>query len=317
MFQRILVPLDGSPRAEMALTIAARLARGSGSTLVLCRVVGQPSALALYDVALPTVPPPETATLHAQAAVYLADVAQREIVRGLNTETVVTEGLVADELLAAVPRRGIDLLVICSHGHTEPTRWLLGSVAEKIARLSEAPVLVLREQGIPELERAAEQADALHPVRILIPLDGSPLAEAALIPALDLAMALAPRAAVALRLLCVLPPTGGQMDVMHSELVKRVNEYLERVASRLKKHAPAHVQLEVSWLVAFDTDIAATILRAAGQEMDAGNERAVSGDYHVIAMTTHGSGGKRPWSIGTVADRVLYATGLPLALVRP
>lgn len=317
MFRRILVPLDGSPRAELALTIAARLARGSGSTLVLYRVVGQPSALALYELAPPTVPQPETAALHAQAAAYLAAVAQREIVRGLDTEVVVTEGLVAEELLAAVPRHAIDLVVICSHGHTESTRWLLGSVAEKVARLSEAPVLVLREHGITALARAAEQADSHHPLRVLIPLDGSPLAEAALTPALDLATALTRQIPADLRLLCVLPPPDGQMDVMHGELVRRVNEYLDRVASRLKAHAPAQAQPEVAWSVAFESDIAAMILRMAGQEVEAGNGRPPSGDYHLIAMTTHGGGGKRPWSIGTVADRVLYATELPLLLVRP
>jgi nucleotide-binding universal stress UspA family protein len=337
MLRRILVPLDGSLRAERALPIAARLARGSGSTLVLCRMVGRPSELALYgSKGLEAVPSEVTPRLE-QATAYLAAVASSEIVAGCQTETVVADGLVAEEILAAISRRAIDLVVMCSHGHSEPTRWLLGSVAEKVARLSEAPVLVLREQGAGLLEQVAALASGSHPVRALVPLDGSPLAEAALQPTADVVAALSPQAPCTLHLMSVLPPDEQSQRPMHThesgeriargEVGGKLNAYLARVASRVKQSNPHQHPLEISWSVTYNTDVAATILRTVGQQIetevgledrDTHDENAVTpGDFHLICITTHGSGGKQPWSIGTVTDRVLCATELSLLLVRP
>ncbi|HLZ21400.1 MAG TPA: universal stress protein [Ktedonobacterales bacterium] len=327
MFRRILVPLDGSQHAERALPIAARIAHGANATLVLCRVVGRPSALALYETARPT-SSPGTALLHEQARAYLATVAGSPIVAGLRTETLALEGLVAEEILSVISRSVLDLVVICSHGHTEPTRWLLGSIAEKVARLSEAPVLVLREQNISELERVTEQNDPQHPLQVLVPLDGSPLAESALQPTVDLAAALTRHGHTALHLLSVLPPSGetdetpsaeagAGTNTAREELTQQVSAYLERVGARFQQHAPRQDQQAFSSSVMFDTDAATRILRSSGQDVDGAVATGMPGKCHMIAMTTHGSGGKRPWSIGTVANRVLYATELPMLLVRP
>lgn len=332
MLRRILVPLDGSLRAERALPIAARLALGSGSTLVLCRMVGRPSELALYGSKERDSVPSEIAPRLEQATAYLAAVAASEIVAGCQIETVVGKGLVAEEILATISGRAIDLVVMCSHGHSEPTRWLLGSVAAKIARLSEAPVLVLRERGVRLLEQAAALASGGQPLRALVPLDGSPLAEAVLQPTADLVMALALQAPCTMHLMSVLPPNDQSehpLDtrepgdrIAREEVASRLNAYLARVAARLRQSTPRQHQLEISWSVACDTDVAATILRTAGQQMemetDSNDENeATGGEFHLICMTTHGGGGKRPWSLGTVADRVLYASELPILLVRP
>ncbi len=107
---------------------------------------------------------------------------------GLARRTEVPVGLVSPSILTIAADKHADMIVICSHGYTGVIRWwMLGSVAAKIARFAQTPVLVLREGGsIPEERHPGEQ-----PLRILVPLDGSDYAKAALRPAALLAAALA------------------------------------------------------------------------------------------------------------------------------
>lgn len=325
MFRRILVPLDGSRRAEQALPIAARIARSSSGTIVLYRVVGRPSALALYGITTSDLSSPEAESLRDQAQAYLTAVSHNEALVGITIECAVSEGLVAEEILAAHAKHSSDLVVMCSHGHSEPSRWLLGSVAEKVARLSETPVLVLRERGIPALIQAAETATAQSPLRVLVPLDGSPLAEGAVQPACALALALTHEQHAAIHFLTVIPPGGPDVQsatpdtqrsqrAARAEIEGRIGEYLGRLAAQIGE-TTAHA-LEITSSVEFSADAATTILRVAGQQLES-DDVVTPIDCNVIALTTHGSGGKRPWSIGTVADRVLYATELPLLVIRP
>src|SRR6266576_5329505 len=97
-------------------------------------------------------------------------------------------GQPAVNILSAVDTRNIDLVVLCSHGYTGMTRWVLGSVAEKVARHARVPVLILREGGpLP----AGPHPDITRPLRALVALDGSAHAKAALEPPASLIAALA------------------------------------------------------------------------------------------------------------------------------
>jgi len=162
MFQHILVPLDGSQRAEQALPVAAQLARSSGGTLVVLRVV-------LYPVELRSSPADTDAYADSNAMLveenelefdlkeakdYLTHVVALDDLEGVGVQTEAIVGTPASTILSLAQGRAIDLVVMCSHGDTGFRRWRFGSVAQKVARHSPAPVLVLNAKGvIPEAEQ--------------------------------------------------------------------------------------------------------------------------------------------------------------------
>ncbi len=189
MFQRILVPLDGSMRAEQALPVAARIARANGSTVFLMQVV---SPIVDYSGGLSQVPFINGEIIESQIAdanEYLSTMAASDVLAGIETKTEVSFGQPAQFLLKAMQIYGIDLVVLCSHGRTGLSRWVLGSVAHALVHQSSVPVLVLREgQTLAHVERA------------LVSLDGSALSEVVLYPAAYLVAALAAPAEGALHL---------------------------------------------------------------------------------------------------------------------
>ena len=203
MFKRILVPLDGSGRAERALPIAARLARASGGSLILVRVASTVPASLPSASAKPLLIQTVGEADRQQAESYLRGMAESELLTGISVEIQVAVGLVAPSILSIAADKHVDMIVICSHGYTGVRRWwMVGSVAAKVARFAEVPVLVLREGGpVPEARHPGEP-----PLRILVPLDGSDAAKAALVPAAYLAATLAAPGQGALHLLHVVQP---------------------------------------------------------------------------------------------------------------
>jgi nucleotide-binding universal stress UspA family protein len=145
MFEWILVPLDGSARAEQAIPVAARLARSAGGNVTFLRVAGLPSAFVPYSSADPCTTQKIIDADVAEAKQYLEDVACLDALRGVQIETEVIVGTAAATILSIGESGHFDLLVLCSHGRSGVKRWLLGSVAEHVARYAPVPVLLLRE----------------------------------------------------------------------------------------------------------------------------------------------------------------------------
>jgi nucleotide-binding universal stress UspA family protein len=321
MFERILVPLDGSPRAEQALRVAARIARASGGSVMLLQVVSPPIDYAGGLTHTPLMMEQVIETELAISSGYLDRVARskdhgRELAE-IETTTKVMFGLPAQDILAMAELRSVDLIVMCSHGRTGFTRWVLGSVAQKITHHCPVPVLVLREGKLllPE-----SPPDTARHLTALVPLDGSPLAEAALVPAANLVAALAAPAPGALHLTQVVKQLSttadeGFVTQLNEEAVERAKAYLMSVKEHLQQ-ALKDRRLTISWSVALDSDAADAIIGTAEQrEQQEGAEG--SGGCDLIAMSTHGRGGLERWLIGSVTERVLNTTKLPLLVVRP
>ncbi|GIX48525.1 MAG: universal stress protein [Candidatus Tectimicrobiota bacterium] len=137
MYTKILVPLDGSEVAEVALPHAVALARTFGAELVLLRVAHAPFS-------------PGRDPLEAERAAveeseqYLAEAAQRLAAQGVPVRTVVRYGKAAEEILDHAATEGISLIVMATHGRSGVGRWLLGSTAEKVVRATSQPVLLVR-----------------------------------------------------------------------------------------------------------------------------------------------------------------------------
>ncbi len=316
MFRRMLVPLDGSGRAERAIPVAACLARTFGGSIVFLRVVTSPIEFAWEALESPMRMKEAFDAERASAADYLAHIAASDELSGVTTITDVLDGIPAQVILSAVSSQQADMMVMSSHGYTGFKRWALGSVAQKVVRSSPVPVLVLREGG-------AELPGGTRPVRILVALDGSSLAEAALAPAAYLSAALSPPAQGILHLVRVVPlPTRfeyGQNDRLAEARrlgMAEAKVYLQTVEQRLQAGDLASLKLRVTSSVLVDTDVAAGLIGTAEntQEMD---EMGAFNDCDAIAMTTHGRSGLERWVLGSVAERVLGATRLPLLIARP
>jgi nucleotide-binding universal stress UspA family protein len=142
MYRRLLVPLDGSSLAEEALPHALNLARRFGSELVLLRVIISPYAIVAPDLVLAGTDPnlPE---LNQQAHQYLDSVAT-QLSGAASARTIVCEGPVAEAILEHAAALDVDLIIMSTHGRGGVSRWVYGSVAERVLQGSACPVLLIR-----------------------------------------------------------------------------------------------------------------------------------------------------------------------------
>jgi nucleotide-binding universal stress UspA family protein len=319
MFKRIIVPLDGSGRAERALPAAAWLARAGNGTIFLVRV------LDTGPETLPTAPARpqlvqaggETDRLVAES--YLEGIASSEMLGDLSVQTEVPLGLVSPSILSLADMKHADIIVMCSHGFSGVKNWMLGSVAAKVARFSQVPVLILREGG-PVLQ---EQYSNEQPLRVLVPLDGSDNARAAIVPAAQLAAALATPTRAVLHLFHVVRPVhemsiaSRRHHTAHQPQadMNMAKEYLDAIARQLHDSAEEYgltgLNVVFTTSVASGDDIAHSIISTAENKGD-----GTFGGYDIVALTTQGYGGPQRW-VGSITERVLDRSRLPLLVVRP
>jgi len=250
------------------------------------------------------------ATEQTKATTYLTRLVTSDQFAGISPTTNVVFGRPAPEILACVDQQASNLIILCSHGRTGFLRWVLGSVAQRVIHHSPVPVLVVHEEGSTT---PALHADAAHPFCVTVALDGSLLAETALLPAAHLAAALAQPAQGVVHLLNVVKPS---MFAAHSAIpsqhdtedVERVQAYLQSVRERLLTET-SNLHLQVTWSVMPAQDVAETIVTGAE---GTGENRS-----DVIALATHGYGGIERWVMGSVTERVIGASTVPVLVVRP
>ena len=145
MYKSILVPLDGSNLAEAILPEIEKMAASMRARIILLRVC----RAHVFPGKDPTKAEVEVIR---EAEKYLNEIAKQLTTKGLDAEIHVRYGDVADEILSHSKRNEIDLISMSTHGRSGLGRWLLGSVAEKIVRHSEKPVLLLRAKARAESE---------------------------------------------------------------------------------------------------------------------------------------------------------------------
>lgn len=328
MFQRILVPLDGSSGAERALPVAANLARQARGSLVLLHVVPElhVSSNSRADSSLLNEKDDRDAEIRrietleqamTEAASYLAllPTMYAKDLAGLPVEMDIAFGAPAPAFSSTAHLEQVDLVVVCSHKEAALGRWGLESVARQVMRQSSVPVLILNEyeQEMPVL-------DGAHPLRVLVPLDGSLFAEAALNPALQL---LAQGAGTGQRELCLLhvvdllagDGTGEEETHMSPFASRQARQsalhYLQAVAARLQRDSAGRSAVRITCLVTSGVDIARAILQ---QERAGDSEHA---PVSLIALATHGREGVQRQSLGSIAERLSDITTTPLLTVCP
>ncbi|HSJ10113.1 MAG TPA: universal stress protein [Longimicrobiales bacterium] len=301
MIRDILVPLDGSVFSEHALPRAVDLARRSGATLHIVQVheppvvVDGPESVPYFDEAF-------DASLRAQEQEYLRSMSLRCVDHGISPRTELLGGSVAVALATYAAEAGIDQIVMTTHGRGGISRLWLGSVADALVRRSTAPLLLVRPRGGP-----VDWNSPRTTAHVLVPLDGSPLSESVL-PAATALGSLTGAHFTLMRVVMPVPFIAGPAHippVFSDEGVTQSRAdallYLERVAARLR--VDGHT---VDTTATIHTSPALAIL-----------DRAASVAADVIAMATRGRGGWSRVALGSVADKVMRGTSMPVLLLRP
>ncbi|MGO8988489.1 MAG: universal stress protein [bacterium] len=141
MYKKILVPLDGSELAEEVLDHAEKLAETFDAEVILLQVV---AFMPIYGAPELVVPFVVDEKQQEAAEKYLAHLAEELKKSGLKVTTKVKVGMqVAAEIIDFAKESGVDLIVMCTHGRSGITRWVLGSVAHKVLTRAETPILLV------------------------------------------------------------------------------------------------------------------------------------------------------------------------------
>lgn len=324
----ILVPLDGSQFGEYALPHALGLARRAGARLELAHAR---EPVGLWDVPAFRTPEDEDRRATERTLAYLADAARRvraavpsvevtttllrwSAVDALHERSDVTRpdfvyltttllrGSVADALCEYAAKFRPDLMVLTTHGRGPLSRFWFGGVATDLVQRAPAPLLLVRpKEGPPDL------ASDTVPRRILIPLDGSPFGEQ-IIP---LAVTVGALAGAEYLLLRVVPPVptgtgdgpaepGAASRTAADQLRAEASGYLTGLTARVPglRAAAAHVAADWPPAVAILAD-------------------AEAGGADLIALETRGRGGLVRLLLGSVADKVVRGSTVPVLLRRP
>jgi nucleotide-binding universal stress UspA family protein len=286
MLQQILVPLDGSREAESVLPYLRDLAPRFDSRVYLLGVgIGS-----------------KTRRLNRLLEDYISRTVLSLHGDNIKAEPVVLYGIAADKILDFIVQKEADLIIMATHGRSGITRWWMGSVAEKVISETPAPVLLVRSRR----RKKTKTASKLHFLnRILAPLDGSDIGQAAL-PYIE-TLATEARALVSL-LQIVSPPGTVEASLLGGpdwrKFVKAMQnageDYLKGVAEKFNKKG-IKAEYEV----------------VSGDPADKIVEYAEDNKISLIAMSTHGRTGLARWVLGSVADKVLHGATMPILLVRP
>ena len=145
MYKRILVPLDGSVLAEAAMEHAQDLAQRFQAEVILLRVLVSPYAVVAPDMVLSGYDA-NLEEYSAQAQQYLKRMAAQIEEEGVSITTVVCEGPVAEAILEHAVALDVDLIVMSTHGRGGVSRWVYGSIADRILQAASCPVLVIRSK---------------------------------------------------------------------------------------------------------------------------------------------------------------------------
>jgi nucleotide-binding universal stress UspA family protein len=228
---------------------------------------------------------------------------------GLAVSAALVDGPIAATLLRQTQATGAGLVVMTTHGRGSLSRLWLGSVADRMVRQTTVPLLLVRPR-----EEEAEPVLHAGPPHFLIPLDGSPLAEQVLGPAVSLGQPLGAR----YTLLQVISPVDrlvseGTGCYLPGEVV--VQE-LKRLEGTMRAHAEDYLGRITKDLCARSLAVEARVVSQEEPAVAIG-EFAQANAVGIIALATHGRGGFARLFLGSVADKVLRSSAIPLLVCRP
>jgi len=287
MYSKILVPLDGSKTAEAVLPYSKFLAETLHLPVQLVHAIDPQSAAPVLQAKR------EMEYLQGAAASYLDSV---------QTECVVKSGAPAEIILDTANLDPGAVIAMATHGQSGGQRWLLGQVAQKVLQAAKNPLVLIRPND------ANKAASAGHFRTIIVPLDGSHLAEQVLPHVVFLARQL--QTAVTLIRTYTLPTAGyfmaagiahPDMAALGEKIKQEAGGYLEAKAAELKVQGLAKISSHI-----VEGHGPEEIIELARRNADS-----------LIALASHGRSGFGRWVLGSVAERVVSYAGTPVLVIRP
>jgi len=289
MIKNILVPLDRSELGEQALPIATMLASQTEALVTVAAVV-VPNEYWSGD----RNPAIWQQAEEAAALRYLEKIEEDLLANGVAAHSRVAWGPAAATLSRFADEEDADLIVMSTHGRAGFSRWVMGSVADKLLHITARPILLVHTTDDATLRRPPRLE------RILVPLDGSAHSESVLPFVENLASQLGASLVLQQAVLPVtlfageyIPPTESLQEPAAS-----AHEYLGRIAAR-----------ERSLGIATDVEV------DVGATADAILHAAERTGADIIALSTHGRSGPMRWVLGSVADAVVRHSPLPVLVV--
>ena len=305
MYTKIMIPLDGSRCSEMILPYARRLARSMGLSVELFHAIDQKSVVEYIDPAHGRYMETVETELQQRAQQYLHTTAAEQLTE-LTVECSVDLGLPENAIVTRAEQRNGTLIAMATRGHSGIKRWFLGSVADKVLQATKNPLLLVKAIGN---ERISHEGKIRS---LLVPVDGSELAE------------------------CILPHAAAVAKAMNLpiELIRAYSLFIgaavhppydvgslplsadDRIVESVKKEAEEYLAIKESQLHAWGINKVArfSILADAAEQII---ETAQKTPLSLIVMSTHGRSGIGRWVLGSVAGRVIRQSGEPVLVVRP
>jgi len=277
MYTKVVVPLDGSPLAEVALPYAEEIAAKMGSDMVLLTVLPSESG--------------EEYKNHLTYSKKIMDATRLQVEKyrsnsnghSFKISTATRTGNPAEGILDFAEKGYPSLIVMATHGRSGLSRWSVGSVADKVVRAtSRQPLLLIRAKGSHADVRAKRILK-----KALVPLDGSVMSEAVLPFICEIARSI-------------------QMEITLLQIIPRTNRSFHNAETYLKDWC--HRLAEDGITAGYQVKIGA----AADQIIDYAGDTASD----LVAMSTHGQTAINLWSLGSVAQKVLLGGDSPLLLIK-
>ena len=292
MYERILVPLDGSPLAEQVLAYVSVLGKAFGSSVTLFRT---------FDPVPEEMSDPDHGVYIDRLAEafrnttleYLGRVKSSMTELGDAVSTSAHEGDAASLIVNEAAKDPNTLIVMSTHGRSGITRWVLGSVTDKVLRAAANSLMIIRarpQEGFTAglvATRSERWSTSVQIDTLVVPVDGSPMAEEVLPHVTAISKAVGAKVS----LVRVAPSPDGQAEA---------REYLSQLGERLRQEGVTSVEEHV----------------LNGEPAGALLDMLESSPHAMVTMTTRGRSGLERWVLGSVTDRIVRHSGTPVLVVR-
>jgi nucleotide-binding universal stress UspA family protein len=296
MFQRILLPLDGSVLAECVLPHAAALARAYDSELFLLRVQDSSAAITRPR----PVDPLDWQIRKAEAETYLQEIAGRLKNLGLNVQYDLLEGRAAESIITYAHNQDSDLILMSSHGQSGLSPWNVSSVVQQVILRAKRSVMIVRAY-----EPVVEDMASFCYRRILLALDGSQRAESVLPTAESLARANESQIVIAHvvrrpEIIRRTPPSQEELDLA-AQLTERNREEMSRYLTELQ----ARLDVRVETRILVSDKLTGTLHTLVEDE-----------DVDLVILSAHGYSGESRFPFGGVVISFIDYGITPLLIIQ-
>jgi len=276
------VPLDGSPTAEMTIPYVVELATHFDSKIILLSVF-EPGAMVTENLFRSYL-----ANVSAKILTEMQKIGTKKPI----VDVKINPGNPTSEIMRNADIDGVDLIVMASRGSSVESDWVLGNIAAKIVRIATKPVMLIKQ---PAKEMNSQHKKLIS--KILVPLDGSIVGEAAIPHAEVMGQKLG--ANIVLFHVAEIAPYPRANDFVtkardENEFTK-VSAYLNKTASELRKKG-----------------LTVTSELVVGYPAESILNYVETNAIDIIAISTHGRSGVGRWAIGSVTDKLLYAGNIPI-----